>query len=63
MPELPEVQTIVNDLNSAGLIGRTIINVQTYWAKTIATHTPNQFKALICNRVIQIIPIVFQSEP
>lgn len=36
MPELPEVQTIVNDLNASGVVGRTIGTVAVFWPKTIA---------------------------
>lgn len=36
MPELPEVQTIVNELNAAGLAGATIVAARVYWPRTIA---------------------------
>jgi hypothetical protein len=36
MPELPEVQTLVNDLNAAGLIGKTITAARVYWPRSIA---------------------------
>lgn len=47
MPELPEVQTIVDDLNAAGLIGSTISTARVYWQRTIAEPSPQEF----CRRV------------
>ena len=37
MPELPEVQTVVNDLNAAGLAGTVITGARVFWPRTIAT--------------------------
>ncbi|MEN6473948.1 MAG: bifunctional DNA-formamidopyrimidine glycosylase/DNA-(apurinic or apyrimidinic site) lyase [Syntrophaceae bacterium] len=37
MPELPEVQTIVNDLIAAGIEGATIAAAAVYWPRTVAT--------------------------
>ncbi|WP_419658926.1 MutM: formamidopyrimidine-DNA glycosylase [Desulfosarcina variabilis str. Montpellier] len=36
MPELPEVQTIVDHLNQAHIVGRAITDSRVYWPKTIA---------------------------
>ena len=47
MPELPEVQTIVDDLNSADLIGRRITGARVFWPRTIAEPTPQSF----CRRI------------
>ncbi|MGD9235623.1 MAG: DNA-formamidopyrimidine glycosylase [Desulfobacterales bacterium] len=47
MPELPEVQTIVNDLNAAGLVGQTIEAARVFWARTIAQPSAKTF----CNRI------------
>ena len=47
MPELPEVQTIVNDMNVAGLCGATIVEARVYWPRTIATGTVGEF----CRRI------------
>ena len=47
MPELPEVQTIVNDLNAADLIGRRITGARVFWPRTIAEPTPQSF----CRRI------------
>ena len=43
MPELPEVQTVVNDLNAADLIGLPIIAARVYWPRTIAEPSPKIF--------------------
>ena len=43
MPELPEVQTVVNDLNAADLIGIPIAGARVYWPRTIATPAPGAF--------------------
>jgi len=50
MPELPEVQTIVNDLNAADLIGVPISGAKIFWARTIAEPSPKQFCKLIKDR-------------
>lgn len=43
MPELPEVQTIVNDLNAADVIGVPINGARVFWARTIAEPSPELF--------------------
>lgn len=43
MPELPEVQTVVNDLNLAGLPGRIITDAHVFWPRTIDTLSPEEF--------------------
>ena len=35
MPELPEVQTVVDDLNKAGLVGDTVEEVLCFWKKSL----------------------------
>jgi len=47
MPELPEVQTIVNDLNTADLIGLTISGAKVFWPRSIAEPSPTSF----CRRI------------
>ena len=47
MPELPEVQTIVNDLKTAGLEGTTIKGAKVFWTRTIAEPSAKMF----CNRI------------
>lgn len=55
MPELPEVQTVVNDLNTAGLIGQTIIEVQVHWPRIIDQFSPEKFSRQIKGRKISAI--------
>lgn len=50
MPELPEVQTLVNDLNAADLIGISITGARVYWPRTIAVPSPQTFCRKIKNR-------------
>jgi formamidopyrimidine-DNA glycosylase len=47
MPELPEVQTIVNDLKTAGVEGTTIKGAKVFWSRTIAEPSAKVF----CNRI------------
>ena len=47
MPELPEVQTIVDDLNAADVIGPTISGARVFWARSIAEPSPGAF----CRRI------------
>ena len=47
MPELPEVQTIVNDLKTAGVEGTTIRDATVFWSRTIATPSAKVF----CDRI------------
>jgi formamidopyrimidine-DNA glycosylase len=43
MPELPEVQTIVDDLNAAKLIGIPIVAARVFWRRTIAEPSVRMF--------------------
>jgi formamidopyrimidine-DNA glycosylase len=47
MPELPEVQTIVNDLKAAGVEGTTIKGAKVFWPRTIAVPSAKMF----CKRI------------
>lgn len=51
MPELPEVETIVRDLNRT-VIGRKILDAWTDWPKTIKTHNLKSFIHDIASREI-----------
>ena len=55
MPELPEVQVLVDDLNSAGIAGRTITSARVFWPKTIATSSPQTFRRRIKDHTITAI--------
>ena len=50
MPELPEVQTIVDDLNAADLIGMPITGARVFWSRTIAEPSPRLFCTRLKNR-------------
>jgi formamidopyrimidine-DNA glycosylase len=52
MPELPEVQTIVNDLNAAGIKGLTIKAAQVFWSRTIAEPSARAFCARIAGKKV-----------
>lgn len=43
MPELPEVQTVVDNLNQRDVVGHTITAAQVNWPRTIANVSPAQF--------------------
>ena len=47
MPELPEVQTIVDELNAAGLLKSRITGATVFWPRTIAMPSVNSF----CRRI------------
>lgn len=55
MPELPEVQTIVDALIAAGVEGTRIERAWVYWPKTIATSKPQWFCRRIRNKRIEAI--------
>jgi len=47
VPELPEVQTVVDNLNGLGIGGSTITNASVHWPKTVAPITPAKFRKQI----------------
>lgn len=55
MPELPEVQTVVNDLIEAGLTGEAVVKSEVYWPKTIASPSVTQFRRHIKGATIEQI--------
>lgn len=55
MPELPEVQTLVNDLNAAGVVGETITTARVFWPKTVAEISPQTFCRRIRGKTINAI--------
>ena len=55
MPELPEVQTIVNDLNAAGIDGAVISGAKVYWSRTIAEPSPSVFCRRIQGKTISAV--------
>lgn len=55
MPELPEVQTVVNDLEAAGLTGKTITGAQVFWPRTVDTLPPQEFCRTISGQIIKTL--------
>lgn len=53
MPELPEVETVVRDLRSAGLPGRKIVGGRVLWAGAVACPSAAAFRRRIRGRVIR----------
>lgn len=52
MPELPEVQTVVNDLNRAALAGLSVAAVDCYWPRTCAPLSEHELQRLLVGRKI-----------
>ncbi len=52
MPELPEVETIVRELNHSDLIGKSILKAEVFWNRTISVPLVNQFLEIIKNKQI-----------
>lgn len=52
MPELPEVETIRENLASAGLIGHTFSTPEIYWARSIAVPASDAFAVALKGRRI-----------
>ncbi len=68
MPELPEVQTVVDDLIAAGVPGAVIVGARVFWKKTVATHSATDCcKEIRPRQIAAISPrgkfIIFQLRP
>ena len=68
MPELPEVQTVVDDLIAAGVPGTGVADVRVFWPKTIADQNPAAFRRQLRKRKITTISrrgkyIIFHLQP
>ena len=55
MPELPEVQTVVDNLNKLKIVGGRITGARVYWPRTIADMAPATFCKKIKGRTVQEI--------
>jgi len=55
VPELPEVQVVVNDLNAARIMGHQIINIAVYWPATISGFDLQSFGRRVTGRTIDAI--------
>lgn len=54
MPELPEVETIARKLRPE-LVGRSIIQANLFWSRTLATPTPARFKKQVKGQEIKAV--------
>ncbi|MFC1592185.1 bifunctional DNA-formamidopyrimidine glycosylase/DNA-(apurinic or apyrimidinic site) lyase, partial [Thermodesulfobacteriota bacterium] len=55
MPELPEVQTVVNDLVAAGLPGAEILRAEVFWDRSISAPGARDFCRRIAGRRITAV--------
>jgi len=55
MPELPEVQTIANELNAAGMPGHRIRTVSVTWPRSIANISPRVFSHQLSGCTIRAV--------
>ncbi|MDR2369153.1 MAG: DNA-formamidopyrimidine glycosylase [Mycoplasmataceae bacterium] len=55
MPELPEVQTVINTLMHSGLLCQPIVDVKVYKPKLLKNSNPVNFKAFLINERINNI--------
>ena len=55
MPELPEVQTVVNDLLASGIVGRTITGARVFWPRSVAMPSAEAFCQALPGRAIERI--------
>src|ERR1700722_4288431 len=52
MPELPEVETIVRELQTSGIVGRKIMAVDVLWPRTVSPSTPKIFSDKLVSQKI-----------
>ncbi len=52
MPELPEVQTVVDDLIRAGVLGSKITDAEVRWHKSVLPLSPEEFRESVSGREI-----------
>ena len=55
MPELPEVETIVRQLQARGVEGREIESVNVHWARTVEPLSPARFRRAITGATIDTL--------
>jgi len=54
VPELPEVETVARDLRPR-IVGATITGARCSWARTLRTHTPEDFVGSVAGRRIEAV--------
>ncbi len=52
MPELPEVQTVVDHLVKEGILGRRILKIKVSWPRSIALPSLGEFCSLMTGRIV-----------
>lgn len=55
MPELPEVQVVVNDLNAAGISGHKIVRIEVHWPASISGSNVHYFRRRVTGRTLGAI--------
>lgn len=55
MPELPEVQTIVDELKAGALEGARLVSVRVYWPRSVAVPSAARFERALRGRTIAAI--------
>lgn len=55
MPELPEIETLVREMQNISLIGLKIVKVCVYWLRTIAELTSEEFENKLTHKIIESI--------
>ncbi|MEI7435595.1 MAG: bifunctional DNA-formamidopyrimidine glycosylase/DNA-(apurinic or apyrimidinic site) lyase [bacterium] len=55
MPELPEVETVVRELNAHGLVGRTVTGVGVVWPRVLVGDTVSSFTRKLRGRRIEAV--------
>ena len=55
MPELPEVQTVVDDLNQAALVGATVTAARVFWTRSIAEPASGEFCRRLAGHTVTAI--------
>lgn len=55
MPELPEVQTIVDELKAAALEGARVVSVRVFWPRSVAVPSAARFERALKERTIAAI--------
>ena len=53
VPELPEVQTVVNGLITAGLVGQRIREVSVFWPRSVAPASVTEFCSYLAGRTVE----------
>lgn len=53
MPELPEVETVVRELNSCGICGCSVSSVYVGWPRTVGDRSPESFRRALEGQIVE----------